>query len=831
MKVISAFILGLMLAASTVAFAAPTETYQKSLYPLADSLYELGSSTRAWLKVTTDELCLAGDCETAWPSGGGSSLSDGILNAMTYWTGTSTLAATTSPTVGYLTATSTATSTFAGGLQASGTGFRVGSAVTANSFYLTNAGELGLGTTLPLGKLYVAGTYTTANAYGVRYAPTLASSLTGTQYQFASDGSFNPTGASLSAAYGVYSNPNISGSALTITTFGANAAILQSSAGFTGNVSNGYTYRAQAPSLLGANPVMGTFTAFYADATTNGNGTTTGIINNYQARLRGNTAAAGFGGTINNYGMSIDVPLGTGQGVTTNYGIRISGDGGTVTDAASTTNYALYVDSQAPTYFESKVGIGSTTPRSQLTVSSSVGATTTLAHSGTALVNGRNIGFMDFFSGEANVGRAGVYAAIGARAIDPTGGVASINSSANEGGGLFFNTCVDTVGSTDLTCSERLTIDQFGNVGIGTTSPYAKLSLHAKNGDTNPNLFAIGSSTASGTTTLFEINNQGQVAIKGATALAVTTAIQAKGNILVDVNEQLGSATDGRFRWTPSTGTFNTVTNHVWQVNSVEKVRLTATGLGLGSSTPSRMLVASSTEVTGGTPIFALDTSAKASASGGPIIDIFHGGQHVAFIKGASGTGNTSPFLSFGTGLNSAAPTEVGRFDENGNFGVGSTSPFARLSITGASGGTVAAFVTDTGTKLLEMLNTGVTALLGTWDFSNATVKQHVYRSFSWPAGPSMATTTTATTTIWLGPRIITETWGAARCSSNAVKSVGFRVTDGTNHMDYGLSTTTAATTTLSTNNVLTGGVDTAYVEVGPMTNGNISCSFDAVTN
>jgi hypothetical protein len=127
-----------------------------------------------------------------------------------------------------------------------------------------------------------------------------------------------------------------------------------------------------------------------------------------------------------------------------------------------------------------------------------------------------------------------------------------------------------------------------GNIGVGTTTPFAKLSVHANNGETNTILFAVASSTATATSTLVRINNIGQLLIGSTLANIVTssTAIQAQGNILVDVGQQLGSATDGRFRWTPSTGTFNTVTNHIFQVNSVEMERMTAIGVGVGTSTP-----------------------------------------------------------------------------------------------------------------------------------------------------------------------------------------------------------------------------------------------------
>ena len=40
--------------------------------PVTTSAYELGTSTKSWLAVTTDKLCLTGDvCRTTWPSGSG----------------------------------------------------------------------------------------------------------------------------------------------------------------------------------------------------------------------------------------------------------------------------------------------------------------------------------------------------------------------------------------------------------------------------------------------------------------------------------------------------------------------------------------------------------------------------------------------------------------------------------------------------------------------------------------------------------------------------------------------------------------------------------------
>jgi hypothetical protein len=52
-----------------------------------------------------------------------------------------------------------------------------------------------------------------------------------------------------------------------------------------------------------------------------------------------------------------------------------------------------------------------------------------------------------------------------------------------------------------------------GVFGIGTSSPFAKLSVQTNNGDTTPVLFAIGSSTAAATSTLFEVSNTGKVGV------------------------------------------------------------------------------------------------------------------------------------------------------------------------------------------------------------------------------------------------------------------------------------------------------------------------------
>jgi hypothetical protein len=91
-------------------------------------------------------------------------------------------------------------------------------------------------------------------------------------------------------------------------------------------------------------------------------------------------------------------------------------------------------------------------------------------------------------------------------------------------------------------------VDNNGNVGIGTSTPYARLSISANANETNPNLFLISSSTSAyATTTLFAILNTGKVGIGTSTPYATLS---------VNGSSDLGiSALAGYFTATSTTAT------------------------------------------------------------------------------------------------------------------------------------------------------------------------------------------------------------------------------------------------------------------------------------
>jgi hypothetical protein len=78
-------LIGFSLAFGLTVSAAPTLRYDRTILPETDSLYSLGSAVKAWLKIYADEICLAGDCQTSWPAGGGGDFATTTAN---YWLST-----------------------------------------------------------------------------------------------------------------------------------------------------------------------------------------------------------------------------------------------------------------------------------------------------------------------------------------------------------------------------------------------------------------------------------------------------------------------------------------------------------------------------------------------------------------------------------------------------------------------------------------------------------------------------------------------------------------------------------------------------------------------
>src|SRR6266446_2340944 len=65
-------LVAVLITGASIAYAAPTAVYQKTILPVTTNTYDLGSSGDLWANGYFTTLCLSADCRTVWPAGGGS---------------------------------------------------------------------------------------------------------------------------------------------------------------------------------------------------------------------------------------------------------------------------------------------------------------------------------------------------------------------------------------------------------------------------------------------------------------------------------------------------------------------------------------------------------------------------------------------------------------------------------------------------------------------------------------------------------------------------------------------------------------------------------------
>lgn len=124
---------------------------------------------------------------------------------------------------------------------------------------------------------------------------------------------------------------------------------------------------------------------------------------------------------------------------------------------------------------------------------------------------------------------------------------------------------------------------------------------------------------------------------------------------------------------------------------------------------------------------------------------------------------------------------------------------------------------------------TATSTFNGGVDLSGANVKMHKYKSFTWPAGTANATTTTATTTIPIGTSYVASTFNGGQCWSGS-GTIQYQISDGTNKTTTRAATTTVSQFAHSTNNTFTA-QEKQFIEIGPMTASYLSCTFDITEN
>jgi hypothetical protein len=145
---------------------------------------------------------------------------------------------------------------------------------------------------------------------------------------------------------------------------------------------------------------------------------------------------------------------------------------------SDTSTHALFVQGS-----DGNVGIGTNSPNTNLEISTTVDPILRLNNSTNAVTTGADIGEIQFYTNDASTSGTGVKAFV--KTVAQAFG-------ANQGGAdLVFGTAAYAVGDA----SEKMRIDKDGNVGIGNSSPTARLEVVTSSGTATAKIWSATNTT------------------------------------------------------------------------------------------------------------------------------------------------------------------------------------------------------------------------------------------------------------------------------------------------------------------------------------------------
>jgi hypothetical protein len=314
-----------------------------------------------------------------------------------------------------------------------------------------------------------------------------------------------------------------------------------------------------------------------------------------------------------------------------------------------------------------RLGIGTAAPGTTLVVSGTDTRTTGIESLSPAITTVNKATGIGTYSGTLfqNFGTAQNLGFIGTRVTD----------GANSGlGDLIFAT---RPSNSNTTLTEYMTLQAGGNVGIGTTTPWAKLSV--TNTGTGPS-FVVEDSTSPDSTP-FIVTASGDVGIGTASPVGLLDVSGVSGTS-INISTPFTASAYGDLVFTsPSVSTYNARIRanvpgdgtrnlqFITAKDAAEGVAMTILGtgnVGIGTTNPGAKL-----DVAG-----AVKFSASSELPNGPAV--LNNSDGLLLVAG------TTAGVRINNQTNGA---ELLRVTNDGNLGIASTTPYAKLSVTNTGSG------------------------------------------------------------------------------------------------------------------------------------------------
>ncbi len=339
---------------------------------------------------------------------------------------------------------------------------------------------------------------------------------------------------------------------------------------------------------------------------------------------------------------------------------------------------------------DGNVGIGTASPLTKLHIAGTTNNNIIrIENTSTALSSGSTIGAIQFFNNDTSDDSPNVAASIYATA-GASGGSGSLRFKTTEPG---------TEGDP---ATDTMIITNGGRVGIGTTSPSSLLHLESESSpalqikDTTNNVtfkaYAQNSNThlanSSNHDLFIDTNNISRIAVKASGNVGIGTTnptqpfqVDAGSNIASfrsvgtgENNKELLIQTGGdRVTLDAKNADDGTATSLAFELGNSEKARLTTTGLGIGTTSPSTRLEVSSSGANG---ILISKDPNSTSNSGRLFFETDTVSEGFSFL-------NSNGLMTIRSQAQAGATSGNVRvaIDSSGNVGIGTTSPEVALHI------------------------------------------------------------------------------------------------------------------------------------------------------